>query len=108
MLSLPVSVSGKTSQGPFTEDTQTMVINAYGALVGLKAKVIKGQTVRIKSATHPDEQECSVIWIGPTAEGKTQCGIEFTKPVPKFWGVSFPPADWSASTAGALAESRKK
>jgi hypothetical protein len=108
MLSLPVTVSGKTSQGQFSEKTQTVVINAHGALVGLQAKVIKGQTVRLQSATFPDEQECQVIWIGPTAEGKTQCGLEFTKPSPKFWGVSFPPPDWSPSTAGSVGGPKKK
>jgi hypothetical protein len=108
MLSLPVTVSGKTARGPFSEKTNTMVINAHGALVGLEAKVIKGQTVQIKSATFPDEQECLVIWIGPAAGGKTQCGLEFTKAVPKFWGVSFPPPDWSPATAGAMVGSKKK
>jgi hypothetical protein len=58
--------------------------------------------------TSPEEQECQVIWIGPTADGKTQCGIEFKKPNPKFWGVSFPPADWSPATAGVMADSEKK
>jgi PilZ domain len=108
MLSLPVTVSGKAADGPFTEATHTMVINAHGALVGLKARVVTGQTVRIKTPTSADEQECQVIWIGPTAEGRTQCGLEFTQPSPKFWGVSFPPADWSPSAAPAMAGSRKK
>lgn len=85
-----------------------MVVNAHGALVGLKAPVVKGQTLRIKSAATPEEQECQVSWVGPTADGKTQCGIEFTKPSPKFWGISFPPADWSSSTAAVMAESKKK
>jgi hypothetical protein len=107
MLSLPVTISGQTVQGPFTEQTHTMVVNAHGALVGLKANVAKGQILRIKSATFPEELECHVIWVGPAAEGKNQCGLEFTKPVPKFWGVTFPPADWSPST-GVLAESKKK
>jgi hypothetical protein len=49
-----------------------------------------------------------VIWIGPAAGGKTQCGLEFTKAVPKFWGVSFPPPDWSPATAGAMVGSKKK
>jgi hypothetical protein len=108
MLSLPVTVSGHTAQGEFSEQTLTLVINAHGALVGLKAKVAKDQTVRIKSTTAPEEQECQVIWIGPTVDGQTQCGLEFTNPAPKFWGVSFPRADWSPSTAGDAAESRKK
>jgi hypothetical protein len=108
MLNLPLTVSGQTPQGTFSEETHTIVVNVYGALVGLKAKVIKGQTVRIKRATLPEELECQVIWLGPTAEGRTQCGLEFTKPAPHFWGVSFPPADWSPSTAGDLPPSKKR
>ena len=108
MLSLPVTVSGKAVQGEFSEDARTMVINAHGALLGLKARLIKAQTVRLKCATSPEDQECQVIWVGPTAEGKTQYGLEFTKPAPKFWGVSFPPADWSSASASVMAESRKK
>ena len=108
MLSVPVTLSGKTSAGPFSEDTQTMVINAHGALVGLKTKVSKGQTLRIKAQMSPEEQECHVIWIGPTAEGKTQCGVEFTHPAPKFWRVSFPPADWSPASGAVMAEAKKK
>lgn len=108
MLRLPITVSGKTGQGPFKEDTHTMVINAHGALIGLKAKVAKGQTLRLKSATFPEEVECHVIWVGPVADGKAQCGLEFTKPTPKFWGVSFPPADWSPSAGDLVAETKKK
>jgi hypothetical protein len=108
MLALPVTVSGKTSQGAFTETVYTMVINAYGALVRVKARIVKDQLVQLKSATHPDEQECRVIWIGPTSDGKTQCGLEFTKPVVKFWGISFPPVDWSPSPADLAALPAKK
>jgi hypothetical protein len=108
MLSVPVTLSGKTADGPFSEDTQTMVINAHGALVGLKAKVSEGQTLRIKTRISPEELECHVIWVGPAAEGKTQCGVEFTRPAPNFWRVSFPPADWSPSSGAVMAESEKK
>jgi hypothetical protein len=106
MVSLPITISGKIGQAAFTEETRTTVINAHGALIALKAKVWKDQTVSLKSRTSSDELECRVIWVGPTADGKTQCGIEFIKPAPKFWGVSFPPVDWSA--AAMLAEPRKK
>jgi|ERR1700674_5147338 hypothetical protein len=108
MLSVPVTLSGKTAAGLFSEDTLTTVINAHGALVGLDALVTKGQTLRIKTKHSPEEQECRVIWIGPTAEGKAQCGIEFVKPAPKFWCVSFPPSDWSPSSAPVMAESKNK
>src|ERR1700674_2826782 len=95
MLSVPVTLSGKTASGSFSEDTLTTVINAHGALVGLKAQVTKGQKLRLKTKYSPEEQECLVIWIGPTADGKTQCGIEFVTSAPNFWRVSFPPSDWS-------------
>jgi PilZ domain len=108
MLSLPVTISGKSIQGSFSESGHTMVINAHGALVNFKAKAAKGQTLRLKSATYPDEVDCQVIWVGPTADGKTQYGLEFIKPAPRFWGVSFPPADWSPAATGVLAESSKK
>jgi hypothetical protein len=108
MLSLPVTIAGESDQGPFREETHTMVINAHGALVVLKAPVVKGQLLRIKRAASSDEQDCQVNWIGPTADGKTQCGIEFIRPTPKFWGVSFPPADWGAPQAEATAGSKKR
>jgi hypothetical protein len=101
MLSLPVTVLGDALSGQFSESTFTMIINAHGALVGLKAQLAKGQIVRLKSGTFPNDQECQVIWIGPAADGKTQYGLEFTAPAPKFWGVSFPPADWSPASASA-------
>jgi len=107
MLSVPVTLSGKTTDGPFSEDTQTMVINAHGALVGMKTKVSKGQALRIRTRMAPEEQDCSVIWIGPAAEGKTQCGIEFARPAPTFWRISFPPLDWSPASAGVVVESKK-
>ena len=108
MLSVPVTLSGKSADGPFNEDTQTMVINAHGALVGLKTKVSKGQTLRIRTRMSPEDLDCNVIWIGPAAEGKTQCGIEFAQPAPNFWRITFPPADWSPAAVGVVAESKKK
>ncbi len=107
MLSVPVTLSGKTSDGAFSEDTQTMVINAHGALIGMKAKIPKGQTLRIRTRMSPEEQVCNVIWVGPAAEGKTQYGIEFAAAAPKFWCISFPPTDWTPASDGVLADSKK-
>jgi hypothetical protein len=107
MLSVPITLSGKSAEGPFSEDTQTMVINAHGALVGMIAKVSKGQTLRIRTRMAPEEQDCNVIWVGPAADGKTQYGIEFVRPAPQFWRISFPPADWSPAAEGVVVESKK-
>jgi hypothetical protein len=107
MLSVPVAVSGQTPDGTFTEDTQTLVINAHGALISLKTKVSEGQTLRIRTRMHAEEEDCHVIWVGPAVGEKTQCGIEFAHPSPDFWHVNFPPADWSPASAGTMAESKK-
>jgi hypothetical protein len=78
----------------FEEETQTMVVNAHGALILLRAKVIKGQKIRVVHRATKAEQACRVASLGPTTEGKTQVGIEFLKPSPDFWQISFPPEDW--------------
>jgi hypothetical protein len=103
-----VTLSGETPEGPFSEDTQTLIINVHGALVGLKAKVSQGQTMRIRSRMYAEEQDCRVIWVGPATGERTQCGIEFLQPAPNFWHVAFPPADWSPASTDMLAESKKE
>ena len=48
LLNVPITVSCETPQGVFTEKTQTLVVNAHGALITLGAKVTAGQTLLIK------------------------------------------------------------
>jgi hypothetical protein len=108
MLSVPVILSGGTAEGRFSEETHTLVINAHGALVELKAKASKGQVVNMKSRLHPEEQACRVIWVGPVANGKSQYGLEFVQPAPHFWHISFPPEDWTPPSVSELAETKKK
>jgi len=98
MLSLPVTVSGESADGPFSEATQTLVVNAHGALLTLAARISQQQTLRLKSPLHPEEQICRVTYVGPTTQGRTQLGVEFTEPAPKFWHIAFPPEDWAPSS----------
>jgi hypothetical protein len=105
ILSVPVSVSGQSPKGQFTEETKTLVVNAHGALVTLAAKVSQGQQLELKSVTNPEKQSCKVVYIGPTVQGQTQVGIEFLKPAPHFWHVAFPPENWTpVSDEGAAAK----
>jgi hypothetical protein len=97
ILSIPITVSGDTADGPFSENTATLVINAHGALITLAARVSHGQKLGLKSSTHATTQACTVVFVGPTAEGRAQIGVEFTEPAPHFWQVAFPPQDWSAA-----------
>lgn len=96
ILSLPVIV--RTEDGPkdssFEEETNTLVVNVHGALILLAGKVVKGQRLRLTNRATKVEQLCRAATLGPTSGGKTQVGVEFLKPSPDFWHISFPPEDW--------------
>ena len=95
ILSVPVTISGDSPTGAFTEETKTLVVNVHGALITLRARVLQGQQVELKSVSNPEPQACKVVYIGPTVQGQTQVGIEFSKPAPLFWHVAFPPDNWT-------------
>ena len=95
MLALPVTVSGDGLSGTFSEDTRTVVVNAHGALITLATKVAQQQILQLKSPSNSEKQTCRVTYVGPTTEGRTQLGIEFTQPAPQFWHIAFPPEDWT-------------
>jgi hypothetical protein len=96
ILSLPVTIStlDAAANASFSEDTTTLVVNLHGALILLAADVVKGQKLRIKNRATQEEQVCRVASFGPASSGKTQLGLEFLKPSPDFWQISFPPEDW--------------
>ena len=98
ILSIPVTITGEGVKGPFTEKTQTLVINAHGALVALwpRREFQWAMKLQIKSATNPTPQACTVVYCGPIVDGRTQFGVEFTTANPYFWQIAFPPEDWSA------------
>jgi hypothetical protein len=95
LLNIPISVefAGPDKQ-PVTESTHTVVVSAHGGLLYLKAKVSIGQLLSIKNLKNNEEQACRVVYVSAQAD-KSEVGIEFMKPAPTFWRVSFPPADWT-------------
>jgi hypothetical protein len=96
-LGITVSSLDEGRIAAFQEETQTLIVNAHGALISLAAKVEKRQHLRMRNRTARQEQSCKVVFIGPVANGKTQIGIEFTSPPPEYWHIAFPPEDWSAA-----------
>jgi len=107
LLSVPVTVSCEDPPGVFTEKTQTLVVNAHGALITLAAKVTQGQTLLISDSSAAS-RSCHVVYVGPTVDGRTQFGVEFNEPAPNFWHITFPPDDWVGSPVSDLAEVKKK
>ena len=96
LVSVPITVSseGGSREAPFQEETQTLVVNAHGAMIALAAKVVKGQTLWMKNRATQENHTCKVVYLGPPAGGKAQVGVDFTSSSPDFWRIAFPPEDW--------------
>ncbi len=82
---------------PFEEETETLVINAHGALVLLATRVIADQELVLKHQQTHEDQRCIVAYLGPEQGGKIQVGLKFTHPNPNFRLIASPPEDWNSS-----------
>jgi len=95
-MQVPVKLRGSDAQGAsFEEETETLAINAHGALVLLQARVTSGAKIHLRHTRTSEEQECNVVFLGPVRGNKAEIGLEFSAPRPQFWRVAFPPEDWS-------------
>src|ERR1700675_1076548 len=102
LLAVPLRISGKRSNGtPFVEHTKTLIVNAHGALLQLQEPVREGQMLNVRNVTTGEEMACAVVDVSPGANGLGEIGVEFALPNPRFWRVSFPPADWSTRSPEA-------
>jgi len=102
LMQVPVRIRGKNAQGAeFDEHTETLAINAHGALILLNARLTSGAVVHMKHNKTEEEQECHVAFLGPVRGGKAEIGLEFTAPRPTFWRVAFPPEDWTPKSPEA-------
>jgi hypothetical protein len=80
-----------------SEPTETLAVNAHGALILLAPPVEDTEQILIKNARTNEQQLCRVVYQGLTEAGRLQVGVEFLTPAPNFWRVSFPPEDWATS-----------
>lgn len=97
LMQVPVRVRGTDSQGnPFEEETETLAINAHGALTLVNARVTSGSKILLQHRRTQEEQECHVAFLGPVRAGRAEIGLEFSDPRPTFWRVAFPPEDWTS------------
>lgn len=107
LMQVGIRVRGKDAQGKdFEEMTETLAVNAHGALILLNARVISGAIIRVKHNKTEEEQECQVAFLGPVRSGRAEVGVEFTSPRPTFWRVAFPPDDWSPKSPEARTASK--
>jgi len=96
---VPVVVHRSPKEGPpFYERTDTLVVNAHGALKPLAAMVAPMQKLLIQNVESREQQECRIVSVEKDPTGPTRVAVEFTRPAPSFWGIAYPPGDWPAST----------
>ncbi len=95
-LQIRIVVEGKAPGKPaFEEKTRTIIVNAHGALVELGAAVEQGQTLVLKNSL-TNEKQASIVKLVSAGEGRNfNVAVEFATPNPGFWGVNFPPEDWT-------------
>lgn len=94
-LNVPVVVHRPPESGPqFYESTQTLVVSAHGALMALVDKVAPKQRLLMQNTASGEQQECRVVYVEKALMGPPRVAVEFTKPMPGFWHLAFPPADW--------------
>ncbi|HEX2666400.1 MAG TPA: hypothetical protein VHM93_26465 [Candidatus Acidoferrum sp.] len=102
LMQVGIRVRGTDAQGKdFEEMTETLAVNAHGALILLNVRVISGAIIHVKHNKTEEEQECHVAFLGPVRSGRAEVGVEFTSSHPTFWRVAFPPEDWSSKSPEA-------
>ena len=104
-LRVPISVIARgPNQQHITEDTYTSVVNAHGTIFSLSLKIQVGQNIILKHKDTEEEQPVKVVRANPGADGKTEIAVEFLRPAPNFWRISFPPDDWAPHTPEITAD----
>lgn len=107
-MQIGVRVSGNDAQGRyFREETDTLAINAHGALILLNARITSGSVLKLQHSRTKEEQECNVVFLGPVRGERAEIGLEFSAPRPQFWRVTFPPEDWTPKSPEARTAQRK-
>ena len=102
MLKVPVVVLARGADNkPVSEQTRTVTVNAHGAMILLGLKVSIGQSLMLRNLRTGEEVSCRVVYLSPYQSETRDVGVEFIKPFPRFWRISFPPAGWTTRSPEA-------
>src|SRR5258705_3484488 len=84
-----------------SEETRTVTVNAHGAMILLRSNVSIGQLLTLRNSRTEEEVLCRVAYLSPHQSDKREVGVDFMKPCPRFWLISFPPPDWTTQSPDA-------
>jgi hypothetical protein len=83
------------NEKPASEETKTLIVSAHGALILLRTRIAIGEVLNLRNVQTGEERACRVVNRDSSQPEKTEVGLEFVEPAPRFWRVAFPPADWT-------------
>ncbi len=95
-IDMPVEVVGQNVNGKgFRQETRTTVVNAHGAHLALATATEIEPSILLINKKTGAEVQCRVVYQKKIESGEAELGIEFVNAQPRFWGIAFPPEDWS-------------
>ena len=71
---IPIIVSAESPAGRVSEETDTVIVSAHGALIA-KADVALGQQVLIRHGTTFEQETCRVVFVGDPVKETKPVGI---------------------------------
>jgi hypothetical protein len=92
---IPVRLSSEKLGSAWEEDTETVLVSRYGALVRCKHAAKAGETIHVIRADTGEKVLARVAWQRPSGNDDIRIGVEFVA-CENFWGL-----DW-----GAIEEAR--
>jgi hypothetical protein len=92
---IAVRLSSEIIGSAWEEDTETVLVSRYGALVRCKHAAKAGQTIHVIRADTGEKALARIAWQRPSGNDDIRIGVEFLASE-NFWGL-----DW-----GAVEESR--
>jgi hypothetical protein len=85
---IPVRLSSERLGGAWEEDTETVLVSRYGALVRCKHAAKAGDTLNVIRADTGAKATARVAWQRPLGDEDVRIGVEFVG-CENFWGL-----DW--------------
>jgi hypothetical protein len=87
---IAVRLSSEKLGGAWEEDTETVLVSRYGALVRCKHPAKAGETIQLLRADTGERTLARVAWQRPSGGDDVRIGVEFVASE-NFWGL-----DWGA------------
>jgi hypothetical protein len=89
-VTIPVRLSSERIGGAWEEDTETVLVSRYGALVRCRHAAKAGETIHVIRADTGQKALARVAWQRPSGNEDVPIGVEFLS-CENFWGL-----DWGA------------